>query len=100
MPLEKEEEKKQIEKRKEKKNQTKFFVDLRTEEKELRRIFNLLKQANNKSYGKKIIFKDLALFAIEKISQKDLEKIKELSLSKWRKYKKFVMSSIKKITQV
>lgn len=62
--------------------QTKFFVDLSKEKENLSQVFELLKASNNKDYGKEVTFKDLALYGIEKITSKDIEKIQENSLSK------------------
>lgn len=62
--------------------QTKFFVDLSKEKENLNQVFELLKASNKKDYGKEVTFKDLALFGIEKITPKDIEKIQESSLSK------------------
>lgn len=63
-------------------DQTKFFVDLSKDKESLRKVFDLLVATNKKDYGKEITFKDLALFGIEKITLKDIEKIQEISLSK------------------
>ncbi len=62
--------------------QTKFFVDLSKDKESLKRVFDLLVATNKKDYGREITFKDLALFGIDKISSKDIEKIQEGSLSK------------------
>ena len=62
--------------------QTKFFVDLSKEKESLSKVIELLIAANKKSFGKEITFKDLSLFAIEKLTLKDIEKIQENSLSK------------------
>ncbi|MBG60559.1 MAG: hypothetical protein CMJ16_08890 [Peredibacter sp.] len=63
-------------------DQTKFFVDLSKDKESLNKVFELLKTTNKKDYGREITFKDIALFGIEKITSKDLEKIQESSLSK------------------
>lgn len=70
--------------------QRKFFVDLSHEDDERRLIFELLKKANTKDYGREIIFKDLAVFALAKLTDKDLLKIQEGSLSKQEKLQKVV----------
>lgn len=64
------------------KEQTKFFVDLSKEMENLSKVFELLKESNKKDHGKEVSFKDLALFGIDKITPKDIEKIQENSLSK------------------
>ena len=47
----------------------------------LEQILKMLKDVNNKPYGKEITFKDLAVYAIPKLLSKDLEKIQESSLN-------------------
>ena len=68
--------------------QTKFFVDLSKEKEPLENIFDLLSKVNQKNYGREITFKDLALFGIGKITDKDLDKIKDGSLSEMEKVEK------------
>ena len=63
-------------------DQTKFFVDLSKDKESLSKVFDLLVATNKKDYGKEVTFKDLALFGIDKITSKDIEKIQEGSLSK------------------
>lgn len=65
--------------------QTKFFVDLSKEKKTLNKVLDLLEEVNKKSYGKEITFKDISIYAIRKLSQKDFEKIQEGSLSEMEK---------------
>ena len=67
------------------KDQTKFFVDLSKDKKILKDIMDFLEQANNKSYGKEITFKDLSIYAVKKLNSKDIEKIQENSLSEMEK---------------
>ena len=67
------------------KDQTKFFVDLSKDKKILKDIMSLLEQANNKSYGREITFKDLSVYAVKKLNSKDIEKIQENSLSEMEK---------------
>lgn len=68
--------------------QTKFFVDLAKEKVALEKVFNLLTKSNQKDYGREVVFKDLALFGIDKIVDKDIDKIKDGSLSEMEKVKK------------
>lgn len=65
--------------------QTKFFVDLSSDKDSLDLIFGLLGKCNQKDYGKEITFKDLSLFAMGKLNEKDIEKIQEGSLSEMEK---------------
>lgn len=69
-------------------DQTKFFVDLSKERVPLEKVFDLLIKSNKKDYGREITFKDLALFGIDKIVDKDIDKIKDGSLSEMEKVKK------------
>ncbi len=63
------------------KEQNKFFIDVskETESKEL--IASCLQQANDKSYGREIILKDLLIAALSKITPKEILKLQENSLS-------------------
>ncbi len=63
-------------------SQVKFFVDLSKEKESLDLIFDLLEKANTKEFGREVIFKDLALFALSKLTDKDLLKVQEVTLSK------------------
>jgi hypothetical protein len=67
------------------KEQTKFFVDLSKDEKDLGKIQEILVGANTKKHGGEVLFKDLALYAISKLSKKDIEKLQENSLSEMEK---------------
>lgn len=69
-------------------DQSKFFVDLSKDKKTLEKVINLLIEANKKDYGKEISFKDLSLYAIGKLTSKDIEKIQEDSLSEMEKVEK------------
>ena len=71
------------------KEQTRFRVDLGRDLEVLRKVFDLLEKANNKEYGRKITFKDLAFWGITKISSKDMEKIKKASMTKMDKVERF-----------
>ncbi len=73
--------KKQPRKPAKRREQSKFFVDLNQEKENLKLIFGLLEKCNQKSYGREILFKDLCLYAVAKIMDKDIEKIQEMSLS-------------------
>ena len=68
-----------------KKDQSKFFVDLGKEKKELEKIQELLIESNNKNHGREVLFKDIALYAISKLTKKDVEKIQENSLTEMEK---------------
>ena len=67
------------------KEQTKFFVDLSKDEKELKTVQEYLLKANNKKHGGEVLFKDIALFAMGKLTTKDIDKLQENSLSEMEK---------------
>ena len=67
------------------KDQSKFFVDLGKEKIELEKIQELLIESNNKNHGREVLFKDIALYAISKLTKKDIEKIQENSLTEMEK---------------
>ena len=68
--------------------QIKFFIDTTKDLSERKLIVKLLEDANNKSYGREIILKDLVYYALPKLTPKDLEKIQEGSLSEMQKVDK------------
>jgi len=70
--------------------QYKFFVDLRHEKEVLDQILKMLKDVNNKPYGREITFKDLAVYAVPKLLQKDLEKIQESSLNEMERVQRLL----------
>ena len=80
--------KKEGEERKEEKN--KFFVDLGTDQEMLLLIKKLLVEANNKAYGREIIFRDLVIHAIPKLNSKDIEKIQDQSLTEMERVKRLL----------
>ncbi|MFA6236270.1 MAG: hypothetical protein WC635_02995 [Bacteriovorax sp.] len=63
------------------KEQSKFFVDLGKEEAVLESIITIMREANNRVYGREITFKDLAVYALPRLTAKDLERIQESTLS-------------------
>ncbi len=70
------------------KRQSKFFIDVSKEEKNIELINNLLNEANDKKFGREINLKDLMLIALPKLTQKDLEVIRGNSLSDTEKMEK------------
>ena len=81
------------------KEQTKFFVDLSNEQDSLSLIFDFLLKCNEKNYGKPILFKDLCLYAVSKLTSKDVDKIKEQSLSEMEKVEIALLDHNKKTGQ-
>ncbi len=62
-------------------DQSKFFVDLSKANKDLLHVQDLLVQANDKDYGEEVTFREIALAGIDKLNQKDIEKIRDNSIS-------------------
>ncbi|MBD66512.1 MAG: hypothetical protein CME62_14970 [Halobacteriovoraceae bacterium] len=81
------------------KEQTKFFVDLSNKQESLSLIFDFLLKCNEKNYGKPILFKDLCLYAVSKLTAKDIDKIKEQSLSEMEKVEIALLDHNKKTGQ-
>jgi len=81
------------------KEQTKFFVDLSNEQESLSLIFDFLMKCNEKDYGKAIIFKDLCIYAVSKLTGKDVDKLKEQSLSEMEKVEIALVEHNKKTGQ-
>ncbi|HAZ13907.1 MAG: hypothetical protein A2X86_13020 [Bdellovibrionales bacterium GWA2_49_15] len=67
------------------KEQTKFFVDASGDKQSLDLIFDLLARCNQKTKGREITFKDICLLALPKITDKDIERLQEVSLSEMEK---------------
>lgn len=67
------------------KEKTKFIVNVTRDQKSLEMIFDLLLKANKKEFGREITFKDLSLYGLKKLTNKDIEKIQENSLGKMEK---------------
>ncbi|NOT79960.1 MAG: hypothetical protein HOP07_13275 [Bacteriovoracaceae bacterium] len=70
--------------------QYKFFVDLRHEQEALEQVLKILKDANNKSYGREILFRDLAIYSVPKLTTKDIEKIQEGSLTEMERVQRLL----------
>ena len=70
--------------------QYKFFVDLRHEKDVLEQILKMLSVVNNKTYGRELTFKDLSVYAVPKLTPKDLEKIQESSLSEMERVQRLL----------
>jgi len=68
-----------------KKEQDKFFIDVSKDQEGQEIILNALGQANNKSYGRGVILKDLILLSLPKLTTKDFEKVQESTLTEMEK---------------
>ena len=72
------------------KEQSKFFVDLGKEKAVLELIITIIREANNRDYGREITFKDLAVYALPRLIAKDLERIQESTLSDMERVQKLL----------
>lgn len=61
--------------------QDRFFIDVSDDDSGYVLIERLLGEANKKQYGKKVILKDLVMAALPKLKEKDLDAIKEASVT-------------------
>ncbi len=66
-------------------DQKKFFIDYSSEPKKHELVVKLVNEANQKNFGKEVVFKDLVDFALKKLTTKDLEKIQESTLGEMDK---------------
>ena len=57
--------------------QGKFFIDVSKNPEQKAVINNSLREANKKSFGRKVVLKDLVLAGLPKLTAKDIEKIQE-----------------------
>ena len=71
-----------------KNDQDKFFIDVTKDQEAKEMMAKLLTEANNKSFGRQIILKDLVLVALPKLTSKDIELIQNSVLSNLEKVKK------------
>lgn len=74
----------------ENKEQNRFVIDLTKDEKERELVLKTLREANNKTYGREINLKDIVLILLSKFSTKDIEKLKEASLTDLEKVKRLL----------
>jgi hypothetical protein len=74
----------------ENKEQFRFVIDLSRFVKEREFIISSLKVVNNKSYGREIILKDFVFLLLTKINPKDIEKLKESSLTEMEKVRRLL----------
>lgn len=71
-----------------KKEQDKFFIDVAQDQSARECINKLLVEANNKVLGRPIILKDLVLFALPKLTARDIEAIQHNSLTNMERIEK------------
>ena len=75
-------------KMKNRKDQEKFYVDLRKDKKSLKIARDLIVKANNKNLGKEVSFTDIVTYSLTKLSDKDIETIQDQSLDEMDRVKK------------
>lgn len=78
------------------KDQNKFFIDVSKEPENKELILNFLTQANDKSLGREITFKDIVFAALPKLNSKDIEKLQESCLSEMEKVERALADYNKK----
>ena len=61
--------------------QEKFYVDLSKSRKMLEKVQKILVEANDKEFGEEVTFRELAIAGIKKLTDKDIEKIRDNSIS-------------------
>lgn len=70
--------------------QRKFIIDVGGDEDTKNMILELLKKCNSKTYGREVTFRELVVFAFAKITDKDIPKLQESSLTPREKAEKVV----------
>ena len=83
------------------KDQTRFVVDLKEDNNSLVKIQETLVSANKKEFGREVNFTDVVIYLTGKLSEKDIEKIQESTLSVkdklMRDHRRYVEKTGKKI---
>jgi hypothetical protein len=69
---------------------SKFFIDVSKDNETRDLIGKLLNEANNKTYGREIILKDLMILALPKLTPKDIERIQENALTDMEKIERLL----------
>lgn len=70
---------------------SKFFIDVSKEIETRDLIGKLLSEANNKSFGREIILKDLIVLSLPKLTPKDIERIQENALTDMEKIERLLV---------
>lgn len=84
------EEDKKAAKEDENSEKSKFFIDVSKDNETRDLIGKLLNEANNKTYGREIILKDLMILALPKLTPKDIERIQENALTDMEKIERLL----------
>lgn len=72
-------------------DKSKFFIDVSKEVETKELINKLLIEANNKSFGREIVLKDLIIASIPKLTSKDIERIQENALTDMEKIERLLI---------
>jgi hypothetical protein len=70
---------------------SKFFIDVSKEFETRDLIAKLLQEANNKSFGREIVLRDLIIAALPKLTNKDIERIQESALTDMEKIERLLI---------
>ena len=70
--------------------QKKFIIDVGSDDEVRQMILGLLCKCNSKTYGRDITFRELVIYSFSKITDKDIPKIQESSLTPREKAEKVV----------
>jgi hypothetical protein len=70
---------------------SKFFIDVSKEIETRDLIGKLLQEANNKSFGREIVLRDLIIASIPKLTSKDIERIQESALTDMEKIERLLI---------
>lgn len=69
-------------------DQNKYMIDVAKDSECRNLILNALKQANSKDFGKEVLIKDVLEILLPKLTNKDIEKLQENSLTEKEKIHK------------
>jgi len=72
--------------------QSKFIMDLSGDKLSSAKLHKLLESVNKKDFGRELIFKDLVVYALDKIDLKDIKVIQENSLSEMEKVERALVN--------
>lgn len=71
-------------------DQRKFIIDVGGDDETKQMIVDLLTKCNSKSFGKEVTFRELVIYSFAKITDKDIPKLQESSLTPREKAEKVV----------
>ncbi len=73
-----------------KKYPSRFYLDARKDGETFNQVLKILEEANQKERGREVSFKDVVAHALAKLNSKDVEKIKEKSLTEMEKVERML----------